>query len=103
MPAQSRASVRVEKRPCADGWLGRERVGTTLTALINDLPAALRHLRAAHPTIGGVPARPDIIVLPLQPPLPCTLGLIEHGRVANDARRAPTSAGHAVPWPTTPP
>jgi DNA-binding transcriptional LysR family regulator len=34
-----------------DGWLGRVHIGTTLTALMYDLPPILRRLRADHPTI----------------------------------------------------
>ena len=34
-----------------DGWLGRVHIGTTLTALIYDLPPILRTLRRAHPGI----------------------------------------------------
>ena len=34
-----------------DGWLGRVRIGTTLTALMYELPPILRKLRADHPGI----------------------------------------------------
>src|SRR3954462_12478059 len=34
-----------------DGWLGRVRIGTTLTALMYHLPPILRRLRIEHPTI----------------------------------------------------
>jgi len=38
-------------RGLRDGWLGRVRIGTTLTALIYDLPPVLRRLRIDHPKI----------------------------------------------------
>ena len=34
-----------------DGWLGRVHIGTTLTALMYELPPVLRELRSAHPRI----------------------------------------------------
>jgi len=34
-----------------DGWLGRVRIGTTMTALMYALPPILRELRTAHPGI----------------------------------------------------
>jgi DNA-binding transcriptional LysR family regulator len=34
-----------------DGWLGRVHIGTTMTALIYELPPILRELRTAHPGI----------------------------------------------------
>jgi DNA-binding transcriptional LysR family regulator len=38
-------------RSLRDGWLGRVHIGTTLTALMYDLPPILRSLRTDHPTI----------------------------------------------------
>src|SRR5215472_11802828 len=38
-------------RGLRDGWLGRVRIGTTLTALMYDLPPILRRLRTDHPKI----------------------------------------------------
>jgi DNA-binding transcriptional LysR family regulator len=38
-------------RGLRDGWLGRVRIGATLTALIYDLPPVLRRLRNDHPKI----------------------------------------------------
>jgi DNA-binding transcriptional LysR family regulator len=32
-----------------DGWLGQVRVGTTLTAMMHELPPILKRLRADHP------------------------------------------------------
>jgi DNA-binding transcriptional LysR family regulator len=34
-----------------DGWLGRVHIGTTLTALMYELPPVLRELRSAHPRV----------------------------------------------------
>ena len=41
----------VAMRRYRDGWLGRVHIGTTLTALMYELPPILRRLRAAHPGI----------------------------------------------------
>jgi DNA-binding transcriptional LysR family regulator len=38
-------------RGLRDGWLGRVHIGTTLTALMYDLPPILRRLRTDHPKI----------------------------------------------------
>ena len=38
-------------RGMRDGWLGRVHIGSTLTALMYDLPPILRRLRADHPRI----------------------------------------------------
>lgn len=38
-------------RGLRDGWLGRVRIGATLTALMYDLPPILRRLRTDHPRI----------------------------------------------------
>jgi len=38
-------------RGLRDGWLGRVRIGTTVTALMYDLPPILRRLRTDHPKI----------------------------------------------------
>ncbi|MGE5203945.1 MAG: LysR family transcriptional regulator [Acidobacteriota bacterium] len=38
-------------RGLRDGWLGRVRISTTLTALMYDLPPILRRLRTEHPKI----------------------------------------------------
>jgi DNA-binding transcriptional LysR family regulator len=38
-------------RGLREGWLGRVRIGTTLTALMYDLPPVLRQLRNDHPKI----------------------------------------------------
>jgi DNA-binding transcriptional LysR family regulator len=38
-------------RGLRDGWLGRVRIGSTLTALMYDLPPILRRLRMDHPKI----------------------------------------------------
>src|SRR5579862_3526283 len=38
-------------RGLRDGWLGRVRIGATLTALLYDLPPVLRQLRRDHPKI----------------------------------------------------
>jgi DNA-binding transcriptional LysR family regulator len=38
-------------RGLRDGWLGRVRIGATLTALIYDLPPVMRRLRNEHPKI----------------------------------------------------
>jgi DNA-binding transcriptional LysR family regulator len=37
-----------------DGWLGRVHIGTTMTALMYELPPILRELRTAHPGIDVV-------------------------------------------------
>jgi DNA-binding transcriptional LysR family regulator len=38
-------------RNLRDGWLGRVHIGTTLTALMYDLPPVLKRLRTEHPKI----------------------------------------------------
>ena len=38
-------------RGLRDGWLGRVRIGVTLTALIYDLPPVMRRVRKEHPKI----------------------------------------------------
>jgi len=44
-------SAEATMRGLRDGWLGRVRIGTTLTALMYDLPPILKRLRAEHPKI----------------------------------------------------
>lgn len=45
------AQVDTTMRRFRDGWLGRVHIGTTLTALMYELPPILRKLRAEHPGI----------------------------------------------------
>ena len=42
-------AVEESMRRFRDGWLGRVHIGTTLTALMYELPPILRELRSAHP------------------------------------------------------
>ena len=44
-------AVEESMRRFRDGWLGRVHIGTTLTALMYELPPVLRELRSAHPRI----------------------------------------------------
>src|SRR5947207_2931651 len=44
-------AVEESMRHFRDGWLGRVHIGTTLTALMYELPPVLRELRASHPRI----------------------------------------------------
>jgi DNA-binding transcriptional LysR family regulator len=44
-------AVDATMRRYRDGWLGRVHIGTTLTALMYELPPILRRLRAEHPGI----------------------------------------------------
>src|SRR3954467_3669961 len=44
-------AVEESMRHFRDGWLGRVHIGTTLTALMYELPPILRELRTAHPGI----------------------------------------------------
>lgn len=45
------AAVEESMRRFRDGWLGRVHIGTTLTALMYELPPILRALRSEHPRI----------------------------------------------------
>ncbi|HVM80416.1 MAG TPA: LysR family transcriptional regulator [Stellaceae bacterium] len=49
--AQECEAAESAMRGLREGWLGRVRIGTTLTALIYDLPPILRRLRTDHPKI----------------------------------------------------
>ena len=42
-------AVEESMRRFQEGWIGRIRIGTTLTALLYDLPPVLRELHAKHP------------------------------------------------------
>ena len=44
-------AVEQTMRRFRDGWLGRVHIGTTLTALLYELPPILRELRRAHPGV----------------------------------------------------
>jgi len=44
-------AVEESMRRFRDGWLGRVHIGTTLTALMYELPPVLRELRSAHPRV----------------------------------------------------
>ena len=44
-------AVEASMRRFRDGWLGRVHIGTTLTALMYELPPILRALRSEHPAI----------------------------------------------------
>ena len=44
-------AVEESMRHFRDGWLGRVHIGTTLTALMYELPPVLRELRASHPRV----------------------------------------------------
>jgi DNA-binding transcriptional LysR family regulator len=49
--AQECEAAEAAMRGLRDGWLGRVRISTTLTALMYDLPPILRRLRTDHPKI----------------------------------------------------
>jgi DNA-binding transcriptional LysR family regulator len=44
-------AVEESMRHYRDGWLGRVHIGTTLTALMYELPPVLRELHASHPRV----------------------------------------------------
>jgi len=44
-------AVEESMRRFRDGWLGRVHIGTTLTALMYELPPVLRELRSEHPRV----------------------------------------------------
>ena len=44
-------AIEQSMRRFRDGWLGRVHIGTTLTALMYELPPVLRELRSAHPRV----------------------------------------------------
>ncbi|HMK67904.1 MAG TPA: LysR family transcriptional regulator [Stellaceae bacterium] len=49
--AQDCDAAEAAMRALRDGWLGRVRIGATLTALMYDLPPILRQIRIDHPKI----------------------------------------------------